>query len=69
MTNSWGINFNYKAEAAVSHLIGDDKAMNDINKLQKCMSKTKALSILTHKLGRFMLKNKTVFDKERFLKN
>lgn len=44
MTNSLGINFNYKAEAAVSHFIGDDKAMND--KLQKRMNKTKELSVL-----------------------
>ena len=74
MTNSLGINVNYKADVLhliddVLHLIDDDKAMNHINKLQKRMSKTKALSVLTHKIGRFMLKNKTIFDEERFLKN
>ena len=34
------------------------------------MSKGKALSVLAHKLGRcvyFMLKNKQVFDEQRFL--
>jgi hypothetical protein len=53
------------------YLRGNDKARNYINKLQKRMSKAKALSALAHKLGRcvfFMLKNKTVFDEERFLK-
>jgi transposase len=40
-------------------------------KLQKRMSKAKALSALAHKLGRcvyFMLKNETVFDESKFLK-
>ncbi len=40
-------------------------------KLQKRMSKAKALSALAHKLGRciyFMLKNETVFDENKFLK-
>lgn len=44
------------SEAAVLYLRGNDKA----------------LSVLAHKLGRcvyFMLKNKTVFDDERFLKS
>ena len=39
-------------------------------RLQKRMSKAKALSALAHKIGRatyFMLKNKTVFDEQRFL--
>lgn len=59
------------SEAAVLYLRGNDKARNYINKLQKRMSKAKALSALAHKLGRcvfFMLKNKTVFDEEKFLK-
>lgn len=60
------------SEAAVLYLRGNDKARNYLNKLQKRMSKAKALSVLAHKLGRcvyFMLKNKTVFDDERFLKS
>ncbi len=58
------------SEAAVLYLRGNDKALRYLNKLQKRMSKAKALSALAHKLGRavyFMLKNKTVFDDERFL--
>lgn len=58
-------------EAAVLYLRGNDKAKRYLNKLQKRMSKAKALSVLAHKLGRcvyYMLKNKTVFDDERFLK-
>jgi len=59
------------SEAAVLYLRGNDKAHNYLNKLQKRMSKAKALSALAHKLGRcvyFMLKNRTVFDDSRFLK-
>ncbi|WP_188959368.1 transposase, partial [Shewanella ulleungensis] len=59
------------SEAAVLYLRGNDKARNYLNRLQKRMSKAKALSALAHKLGRcvyFMLKNKTVFDEQRFLK-
>lgn len=59
------------SEAAVLYLRGNDKARAYLNQLQKRMSKAKALSALAHKLGRcvyFMLKNKTVFDEERFLK-
>lgn len=59
------------SEAAILYLRGNDKARRYLNKLQKRMSKAKALSALAHKLGRavyFMLKNKTVFDDERFLK-
>lgn len=58
------------SEAAVLYLRGNEKARNYLNKLQKRMSKAKALSALAHKLGRcvyFMLKNKTVFDEKRFL--
>lgn len=53
------------SEATVLYLRGNDKAHNYLNKLQKRMSKAKALSALAHKLGRcvyFMLKNRTVFD-------
>ena len=59
------------SELAVTYLRGNDKAKNYLLKLQKRMSKAKALSVLAHKLGRcvyFMLKNETVFDEERFLK-
>jgi transposase len=59
------------SEAAVLYLRGNDKARRYLNKLQKRMSKAKALSVLAHKLGRcvyYMLKHKTVFDDERFLK-
>ncbi len=58
------------SEAAVLYLRGNDKARRYLNKLQKRMSKAKALSALAHKLGRcvyYMLKHKTVFDDERFL--
>ncbi len=54
------------SEAAVLYLRGNDKAQ----KLQKRMSKAKALSVLAHKIGRcvyFMMKNNTVFDESRFL--
>lgn len=59
------------SEAAVLYLRGNDKAKRYLLKLQKRMSKAKALSVLAHKLGRcvyFMLKNETVFDENRFLK-
>lgn len=59
------------SEAAVLHLRGNTKAQNYLLKLQKRMSKAKALSVLAHKLGRcvyFMLKNETVFDESKFLK-
>lgn len=55
---------------AVLYLRGNDKAKAYLNKLQKRMSKAKALSALAHKLGRcvyFMLKNQKVFDESRFL--
>jgi hypothetical protein len=55
---------------AVLYLRGNDKAKAYLNKLQKRMSKAKALSALAHKLGRcvyFMLKNQKVFDENRFL--
>ncbi|RLV57682.1 IS110 family transposase [Parashewanella curva] len=58
------------SEAAVLYLRGNDKAKKYLDKLQKRMSKGKALSALAHKIGRcvyFMLRNKTVFDETRFL--
>jgi len=60
------------SEAAVLYLRGNKKAQQYLLKLQKRMSKAKALSVLAHKLGRcvyFMLKNETVFDETRFLKS
>ncbi len=60
------------SEAAVLYLRGNEKAQKYLLKLQKRMSKAKALSALAHKLGRcvyFMLKNETVFDERRFLKS
>jgi len=59
------------SEAAVLYLRGNEKAQHYLLKLQKRMSKAKALSALAHKLGRciyFMLKNETVFDESKFLK-
>jgi len=58
------------SEAAVLHLRGNDQAKNYLLKLQKRMSKAKALSVLAHKLGRcvfHMLKKETEFDAKRFL--
>lgn len=59
------------SEAAVLYLKGNKDAQNYLLKLQKRMSKAKALSALAHKLGRcvyYMLKNETVFDESKFLK-
>ncbi len=59
------------SEAAVLYLRGNDNAKRYLQKLQKRMSKAKALSVLAHKLGRcvyFMLKNGTAFDENRFLR-
>lgn len=59
------------SEAAVLYLRGNEKAQKYLLKLQRRMSKAKALSVLAHKLGRcvyFMLKNGTVFDENQFLK-
>ena len=58
------------SEAAVLHLRGNDSAKRYLQKLQKRMSKAKALSALAHRLGRcvfYMLKNETMFDEHRFL--
>ena len=59
------------SEAAVLYLRGNKRAQTYLLKLQKRMSKAKALSALAHKLGRciyFMLKNETVFNENKFLK-
>jgi len=59
------------SEAAALYLRGNKEAQNYLLKLQKRMSKAKALSVLAHKLGRcvyFMIKNETVFDENKFLK-
>ena len=59
------------SEAALLYLHGNDKAQRYLAKLQKRMSKGKALSALAHKIGRciyFMLRNKQVFDEDKFLK-
>jgi len=58
------------SEAAVLYLRGNPAAQKYLVRLQKRMSKAKALSALAHKLGRavfFMLKHRTVFDEKRFL--
>ena len=59
------------SEAAVLFLRGNEKAKRYLEKLQKRMPKSKALTVLAHKLGRAaysMLKTGTVFDETRFLK-
>ena len=59
------------SEVAVQYLKNNDKAKQYLARLQKRMSKAKALSALAHKIGRciyFMLKNQQVFDEARFLK-
>jgi len=59
------------SEAAVLYLRGNKKAQRYLQKLQKRMSKAKAISVLAHKLGRcvyFMLKNEKVFDEDLFIK-
>lgn len=58
------------SEAAALYLRGNSDAAKYLERLQKRMSRAKALSALAHKLGRciyFMLKNKTVFDADKFL--
>ena len=60
------------SEAAVLYLRGNDKGKQYLLKLQKRMSKAKALSVLAHKLGRcvyYMLKNETSFDEHKFVKS
>ena len=60
------------SEAAVLYLRNSDVAKAYLAKLEKRMPKSKALSVLAHKLGRcvyFMLKNQQVFDEEQFMKS
>lgn len=59
------------SEAAVFYLRGNDKAKHYLTQLQKRMSKGKALSVLAHKIGRciyFMLRDKQVFNEDKFLR-
>ena len=58
------------SEAAVCFLRNNDKGKRYLRRLERKHPKSKALSILAHRLGRtvyFMLKNRTVFDLDRFL--
>ncbi len=58
------------SEAAVFFTKGNDPAKRFLDRLIKKHGKSKALSILAHKLGRavyFMLHNKEVFDQKKFL--
>jgi len=58
------------SEAAILFLRNNDSAKHYIAKMEKRMPKSKALSALAHKLGRaiyYMLRNKTVFDENKFL--
>ena len=58
------------SEAVVFFLNGNDPAKKYLDRLTRKHGKSKALSILAHKLGRavyFMLKNKEVFDQKKFL--
>ncbi len=59
------------SEACVLYLRGNDDAQRYLAKLQRRMPKSKALSVLAHKLGRcvyFMLRNKTLFNEDQFMK-
>lgn len=59
------------SEAAVLFLRGNEPAKKWLERQTRKHGKGKALSILAHKLGRavyFMLKNKEVFDREKFLR-
>jgi len=58
------------SEAAVFFTKGNDPAKKCLDRLIKKHGKSKALSILAHKLGRtvyFMLRNGEVFDQKKFL--
>lgn len=58
------------SEAAVLYLRNNESAKRYLGKLEKRMAKSKALSALAHKLGRaiyYMLRNKTVFDPDKFM--
>lgn len=59
------------SEVAIQYLKGNDDAKRYLQKLQKRMTKAKALTVLAHRLGRcvyYMLKEGTAFDEKRFLK-
>jgi len=59
------------SEAAVLYLRGNEDAQRYVQKLQKRMSKAKALTVLAYRMGRcvyYMLNNESVFDERRFLK-
>ena len=58
------------SEAAVFFLNGNDPAKKYLDRLTRKHGKSKALSILAHKLGRavyFMLKNKEAFNQNKLL--
>ena len=58
------------SEMTVLYLRNNPKAKKYLQKLQRRMSKAKALSALAHKLGRcvyYMLKKKSLFDETRLL--
>jgi transposase len=58
------------SEASVFFLNGNDPAKKYLDRLTKKHGKSKALSILAHKLGRavyFMLKNKEAFNQNKLL--
>jgi transposase len=58
------------SEASVLFLNGNDPAKKYLDRLTKKHGKSKALSILAHKLGRavyFMLKNKEAFNQNKLL--
>lgn len=58
------------SEASVLFLRGNPDAQKWLEKKTKKHNKAKALTLLSHKLGRavyFMLKRKTFFDQEKFL--
>lgn len=59
------------SEAAVLFLKGNEPAQRYREKLANKHGKSKSLTILAHKLARavyYMLKNKTAFDQEKFLR-
>jgi len=59
-----------KAESAALYIRNNESGKNYIAKLEKRMPKSKALSVLAHKLGRaiyYMLKNQTVFDPKKMI--
>ena len=57
-------------EDKVLYLRGNEKAQRYLQQIQRRMSKSKALSVLAHKMGRAvycMLKTGSVFDEARFI--